>query len=181
MGKEGWPGTRQHVSVETHQPSFITSPTVRLQFSSEARLCSCQQAPSGSRKTYREKHYCNLCHIFLSPPFTTRMQISHSFSKRLHKHHINFVHISPKKSANCYNNLDSQIYFPGIVDYWQLRCSHLSFHNEDNLVNKPNFFQKKKETASKYAVTIKSHERVWRRKQFWLNSASTHCFLHCIL
>lgn len=66
-----------------------------------ACLCSCQQAPSGPRKAYREKQCCSLCHIFLSPPFTTRMQISHSFSKWLHKHHINFVHISPKKSANC--------------------------------------------------------------------------------
>lgn len=94
-------GTSQYVSVETHQASFITSPTVWLHFSAEAHLYSCQQAPSDSRKAYREKQHSSLCHIFLSPPFTTRMQISHSFSKWLHKNHINFIHISQKKSANC--------------------------------------------------------------------------------
>lgn len=46
-----------------------------------ARLCSCKEAPSGSRKMDRKKQECNLYHVFLSPLIATRMKISHSFRK----------------------------------------------------------------------------------------------------
>lgn len=99
---QGQPSTREHGPGEALQLGFSTSLMVWLWWlGSEAHLCSREKAPSGSREMDGEKQEYNLCHIFLSPLITARMQISHSFSKWLHKHHINFVHISPKKSVSC--------------------------------------------------------------------------------